>query len=274
MTASASRLRALAAAGLLTLAGCSVSPVDKDGGPSRPPVDVSRIPDAVPKAEPRTRAGNPPSYVIRGKRYHVLQSSAGFSQRGVASWYGNKFHGRKTSNGERYDMYAMTAAHKTLPIPSYVEVTNLANGRRIVVRVNDRGPFVRGRIIDLSYTAAAKLDILAAGTAPVRIRTVGPGDLAVAAPVIPSKATVTATVTATIQTAGSITIQAGAFGVLANAERLRDRLIAAALGRVRIDRSRRLYHVRIGPLAAGVAADLVVRYLAALGIAEPVFIVD
>ena len=133
------------------------------------------IPDAVPRAEPRGTRGNPPSYEVFGKRYYVMASSEGWVERGTASWYGPGFHAAATSLGERYDMYGMTAAHKTLPIPCYAEVTNLRNGRKVVVRINDRGPFVGDRIIDLSYTAAAKLDMLLAGTAPVEVRVLTPG---------------------------------------------------------------------------------------------------
>jgi rare lipoprotein A len=122
--------------------------------------------------EPRARYGNPPFYDVFGKRYYVLSSSVGYWERGVASWYGPGFHKERTSIGEPYDMYGMTAAHKTLPLPTYVRVTNLQNGRSIVVRVNDRGPFVGNRIIDLSYTAAAKLDMLRNGTAMVDVRAI------------------------------------------------------------------------------------------------------
>jgi rare lipoprotein A len=151
----------------LQLSACSW--VVQDGGPAHP-VDVSDLKNPVPKFEPVSRSGNPSSYTVRGKRYVTLKSSKGFVQRGIASWYGRKFHGRKTSNGETYDMYKMTAAHKTLPLPSYVTVKNLNNGKEIVVRVNDRGPFVSGRVIDLSYAAALKLGIGDNGTARVEIR--------------------------------------------------------------------------------------------------------
>jgi len=137
-----------------------------------PPADS--VPDAVPRVEPRARNGNPPFYEVFGKRYFVLASSTGYVERGVASWYGPGFHKVQTSTGEPYDMYAMTAAHKTLPLPAYVRVTNLQNGRSVVVRVNDRGPFVGNRIIDLSYTAAAKLDMLRNGTAMVEVRSIDP----------------------------------------------------------------------------------------------------
>jgi rare lipoprotein A len=252
-------LLGLLAAGL---AACGAI-VERDGGPATSPVDIAAIPDAVPKYEPRTRAGNAPSYHVLGRTYRVSADSSGYHQRGVASWYGNKFHGKATANGERYDMYAMTAAHKTLPIPSYVEVTNLLNGRRVVVRINDRGPFVDDRIIDLSYVAAAKLDMLTIGTAPVEVRAVGPGDT-LPGPAFAKPATVW--------------IQAGAFTDRGNAERLRLRLDGAAGAAVRVDRAevngRQFFKVRLGPVASTAEADRVARVLAGYGIPEPLFIVD
>jgi rare lipoprotein A len=136
--------------------------------------DPSGIPDAVPKVEPKSKYGNPESYVVFGKRYHTKSSSNGYVERGVASWYGPDFHGRKTSSGERYDMYAMTAAHKTLPLPTYARVTNVKNGRSAVVKINDRGPFHGDRIIDLSYSAARKLGVVAKGTAMVEVKAIDP----------------------------------------------------------------------------------------------------
>src|SRR5262245_10603771 len=167
----------------MALAGCSLArrqpekPATIPSGSNvpSPPPDLMSIPDAVPRPEPRGTRGNPPFYQVFGKRYYVMAKSDGWVERGTASWYGPGFHAAATSLGEPYDMYAMTAAHKTLPIPCYAEVTNLRNGRKIVVRINDRGPFVGDRIIDLSYTAAAKLDMLLAGTAPVEVRVVKPG---------------------------------------------------------------------------------------------------
>jgi len=138
--------------------------------------ELPDIPDAVPKVEPKSKYGNPKSYVVFGKRYYTKASSKGHVERGPASWYGKKFHGRKTSNGERYNMYAMTAAHKTLPLPTYVRVINLTNGRSTVVRVNDRGPFHGNRIIDLSYSAARKLGMAAKGVEMVEIRTIDPNN--------------------------------------------------------------------------------------------------
>lgn len=145
-------------------------------GPPPKDIDVSSLPDAVPKIEPITKAGNKNPYTVMGKTYELLPTSRGYQERGVASWYGNKFHGRKTSNGEVYSMYGMTAAHKTLPIPCYVRVTNLANNRSVIVRVNDRGPFHGARIIDLSYAAAKKLDYSAKGTATVEVVAIDPRD--------------------------------------------------------------------------------------------------
>lgn len=145
----------------------------RDGPPPRE-LDASSIPDAVPRYEPVTKAGNKSPYVVLGKKYYVLPSSKNYRAKGKASWYGTKFHGRTTSNGEKYDMYSMTAAHKTLPIPCYVQVTNLDNGRRAIVRVNDRGPFHDNRIIDLSYAAAKKLGVYAAGTSNVEVVAIDP----------------------------------------------------------------------------------------------------
>jgi rare lipoprotein A len=136
--------------------------------------DVYQVPDAVPRDEPRSAFGNPPFYYVAGHRYVVLPSATGYVERGVASWYGTEFHGLRTSTGEPYDMFAMTAAHKTLPLPCYARVTNLSNGRSVVVRINDRGPFVANRIIDLSYSAAARLDMIRNGTAFVQVDVLTP----------------------------------------------------------------------------------------------------
>lgn len=160
---------------LLVLGACSTL---RNPAADGPPVDyqpVKNLPaDAVPRQEPLSKYGNPPSYVVFGKTYHTLTSSQGFVQRGIASWYGKKFHGRRTSSGEPYDMYGMTAAHTQLPLPTYVQVTNLKNGKQVVLRVNDRGPFHGNRVIDLSYTAAMKLDIVKQGTGLVEVRALDP----------------------------------------------------------------------------------------------------
>ena len=151
----------------------SCSHIRKDGPPNYY-VDVSKIPNAVPKAEPLAKYGNMPSYRVFGKRYYTLRTSRNYDRVGIASWYGTKFHEQRTSSGEPYDMLAMTAAHKTLPLPTYVEVTNLSNHRKVIVKVNDRGPFESNRLIDLSYVAAKKLGMTGRGTAYVRVRAIDP----------------------------------------------------------------------------------------------------
>lgn len=171
------RRAALVAAALL-LAGCGSSPdrpggYYKDDGPGARVPDLASIPDAVPRNEPLHRWANRP-YVVFGKRYVPLTRVGAFQQRGIATWYGKRFHGKPTSSGERYDMYRMTAAHPILPIPSYARVTNLANGRTVVVRVNDRGPFHKQRIIDLSYAAAHKLGYVTQGSARVLVEQLAP----------------------------------------------------------------------------------------------------
>ena len=145
----------------------------QDDGPPSQTVDVARIPDAVPQNAPLSRTGNNP-YEVFGKRYVPIKSARGFEQTGYASWYGKKFHGKRTSSGEPYDMFAMTAAHPTLPLPTWIRVYNHENQHSVVVKVNDRGPFLRGRIVDLSYAAATKLDIVRKGTARVTITAVFP----------------------------------------------------------------------------------------------------
>ena len=156
----------------LTLAGCSTATHD---GPPRHEPDLSAIPNAVPRALPKSRYGNRPSYTVAGKTYHVLASSKGYDKRGIASWYGKKFHGRLTSTREPYDMFAMTAASPDLPIPTFVRVTNLQNGRQAIVKVNDRGPFVGNRVIDLSYAAAKKLGYARQGTTRVEVTALNTG---------------------------------------------------------------------------------------------------
>jgi len=163
---------------LLLLSACGSNPSSRyqqrhDSAPSYQQ-DVGKIADAVPRVEPRSKGGNKNPYRVFGKQYWVMPSSFGYSATGTASWYGSKFHGHQTSNGEIYNMFSMTAAHKSLPIPTYVKVTNLSNGRHVIVRVNDRGPFHGDRLIDLSYAAATKLRYAKLGTARVRIEAIDP----------------------------------------------------------------------------------------------------
>tara|TARA_B110000093_G_C12970781_1_gene412332 strand:- start:4315 stop:5112 length:798 start_codon:yes stop_codon:yes gene_type:complete len=200
----------------------------------------------VPPEILRSKSGNPTSYIVFGKRYYVMDNAHGFVQRGIASWYGKKFHGRKTSSGEVYDMHAMTAAHKELPLPSYVRVVNIKNGRTIVVKVNDRGPFVGGRIIDLSFTAASQLGIVEAGTGEVEISVLNsPGS---------EKRPVVRTIPLVENIAENVPlfIQLGSFGVELNAQNLVKHLHDSNEPSAKVykltDAKGTFYRVRLGPL--------------------------
>ena len=225
---------------LLLLSACSV----KDSAPARYDKPWDKIPNAVPKKEAKSKYGNPKSYEVFGERYYVLESNKGFSQKGVASWYGTKFHGERTSSGETYNMYDMTAAHKTLPLPTYVEVVNTDNGRRAIVKVNDRGPFHDGRIIDLSYAAATKLGVAKTGTANVRIRALDPSAQSASSDQsIDGGQTVDD---------GKVYVQVAAFSTEQKAFEMLDRLREAnfSSSRIHVDnnKGKPLYRVRIGPL--------------------------
>ncbi len=212
---------------------------------------------------PRSKLGNPSSYIVFGKRYHVLDSADGFVQRGIASWYGTKFHGRSTSSGEIYNMHAMTAAHKTLPIPVYVEVKNLDNGRSMVVRVNDRGPFIDGRVIDLSYAAARKLGVDGPGTANVEIRTVGVG------PSQPKSVVRTIPLAKEFEQNALLFIQMGSFSSHDNATKLVQNLVDANESTAQISNLQTsdgvLYRVWVGPLLDIDEANAIVRRLRGKG---------
>jgi rare lipoprotein A len=256
----------------------------------QPPADVLSIPDAVPRAEVRSKRGNPPFYEVFGKRYYVLASSEGHVERGTASWYGPGFHAASTSMGEPYDMYAMTAAHKTLPLPAYAEVTNLRNGRKVIVRINDRGPFVGDRIIDLSYSAAARLDMLLQGTAPVEVRVITPraGPGSAVPPAIPVAPSPSPPVTVVNAPAGNVPngngqaiapmfIQAGVFADHENARRRVEVLLAAGLELASLDEissPRALHRVRVGPFASVEEFDLNMRRLRELGVNDARLLTD
>jgi len=226
-----------------------------DGPGTNPPANIDAIPDAVPRAEPINR-GTARPYVVMGKSYTPMTALAPYKARGIATWYGRRYHGKPTSSGEPYDMYAMTAAHTTLPIPSYARVTNLKNGKSVVVRVNDRGPFVDGRIIDLSYTAAHRIGVLAGGNAMVEVQTILPDGagsmIATAPPAEPPPPVVAAAPPAAPASAdaGGVYLQLGAFGSRENAENFLARMkiqidwLAAALHIFSRDG---LYRVRAGP---------------------------
>jgi len=227
-------------------------------------IDVTTIPNAVPKSESKSRYGNPSSYVVFGKRYYVMDSSKGYAEKGIASWYGTKFHGRRTSSGETYDMYAMTAAHKTLPLPTYVRVTNLNNKKFVILKVNDRGPFHENRIIDLSYTAAIKLDIIKKGTGLVEVRAIDPIRLTENNLVNEEK-----NETSSNQDI-SFYIQVGTFGELENAEILKQKLSSLGDDLIKISNivisGGTLYRVRIGPIADTKLSDSIAAKLSNFGI--------
>ena len=203
--------------------------------------------------DPWQAPGNPRSYEVLGERYEVLDSAAGYVERGVASWSGDKFHGNPTASGETYDMHALTAAHRTLPIPTDVQVTNLRNGKSIVVRVNDRGPFRHSRIIDLSYAAARELDLVGAGTGLVEVRAIETAEVA-------------------LRRAPAIFLQVGAYSRRANAERLRARLEASGFDDVAVHEEsiggRQLARVRLGPITDAAIYDRLLERLAGLGIPD------
>lgn len=243
------RAELLVAAALL--AGCATAPQVPPSGPAPDgfpdaavvPPNLEQIADATPRPEPRSRYGNPKDYEVMGERYFVLGSAAGYQERGRASWYGTKFNGKRTSSGEPYDMFQMTAAHKTLPLPTYVRVTRVSNGRSVVVKVNDRGPFHQGRIIDLSYAAAAKLDLLKEGSAEVIVEALDPGE-----PVPPTP------------TAGPAFLEIATTDDPIYAVALREELAGRGIGAVEIrsvERGRDVLHrIVAGPFrdAAGLAA--------------------
>lgn len=202
-----------------------------DSAPARPPAGLAHLPDPEVRADPKSRYGNSP-YEILGKRYEVLESAVGYDQIGLASWYGEKFHGRTTSSGEIYNMYTLTAAHKTLPIPSYARVTNRENGRTTIVRINDRGPFRKDRLIDLSYASAVKLGFADVGTTSVRVESLLPGD---------------------VDPAGGLEtryfVHAGPFQDRDRADAARMDLAMVGAGQTMIVRVEDAFAVRIGPLS-------------------------
>lgn len=238
--------------------------LDQDTGPDQP-VDLSQVKDAIPKPEPRSRYGNPSSYVVFGKRYYVQDSSKGHRESGIASWYGKKFHGHRTSSGETYDMYTMTAAHKTLPLPTYVRVKNLKNGRTAIVKVNDRGPFHANRIIDLSYAAAHKLGYTGTGTAMVEIVAIDPQDTQ--SDQVELEITAPPQLDKTIR----IFIQTGAFSSRQNADNYRKQLQGIQSYPVhthsveRVDKPP-IYRVVIGPFDHINDVDMIIQKLENKGI--------
>lgn len=298
----------VAALVLLHVAGCSTGPrpggyYQDDGPDGSAPVAVKAA-DATPRVEAHARSGNKP-YIALGVSYTPLPSSRGYRERGIASWYGKKFHGRRTSSGEPYDMHGMSAAHKTLPLPTYVRVRNLDNGRTAVVRVNDRGPFLHNRLIDLSYAAADKLGIVGTGTGLVEVEAIDPQDGEPASPVagapaqsgaveigvvpgpatrplvelIPAASAAPAPVATPAAGSPKLFLQVGAFKEWENASQLRTRLERAAFRPVFIQsvltsESQRVYRVRVGPLATVGDSDRLVDRLSAHGVTSAIAVVE
>jgi rare lipoprotein A len=263
---------------------------ENDSTPSGPPPDLSKIPEPVPKNEPKSQYGNKSPYDVLGETYKVLPSCGGYVERGLASWYGNKFHGYMTSNFEKYDMYAYTAANKVLPLPCYVRVTNLENGKSAIVRVNDRGPFAPNRIVDLSYVAAVKLGVWPKGTAMVEVRSIDPDHPQRNQPERnqperiqpdPKRESTRGTVVSGAPQKTpkpALYLQVGAFSDAGNAERAANQVRAAKLGDVRIVEStingKPLRRVRLGPLRDADEADRLTPKLRNLGLGEPRVAVD
>lgn len=235
---------------LLALSACG-------GGKAITKPDTRNYSGATCTDGPKSKYGNPGSYKVLGKWYTVSSTACGYSEKGIASWYGPNFHGKRTSSGETYDMYAMTAAHKTLPIPVMVRVTNLDNGKKIDVRVNDRGPFHEGRIIDLSKAAAAKLGVIAKGTARVRVETIGTPNSKVA------------NTNLIKDYRNRIYVQAGSFSERFNADNMLARLRQDGFDDIQIHAvsvsGNKVHRVRVGPLSSPQQADEVYRRMGSLG---------
>lgn len=281
--------RVLLLSPLLLLTACSSLPrgggyYQDDGPHDRPHVDVSALPDAVPRDEPLSATGNKP-YIVFGVNYVPVADTRDYRERGIASWYGKKFHGRRTSSGEPYDMYAMTAAHKTLPLPCYVRVRNLQNGKSVVVRVNDRGPFLHNRLIDLSYAAAARLGIVGTGTGVVEVEAVVPERALTTVTRAPAVQIIPAAEAAAIKAepiAPRLAVQVGAFQQWDNAASLRARLERAGLqvyvhppaADPAAGTAPRLYRVRVGPIESVEDGDRLVAEVARHGIPDAVIVVE
>lgn len=270
-------------AAILLLTACSTISQD---GPPRFNVDVSRIPNATPESVPYSRYGNS-TYRVDGHTYYVLSTAKGYDEKGIASWYGMKFYKHKTSNGEIYSVYGMSAASRNLPIPCYVKVTNLNNGYWVVVKVNDRGPFDRSRILDLSYAAAKKLDMLGRGTAYVRVQAINADTWNPRTGVDSSwgwrgqsSSSTSYQDNSAPQSHGKPTLylQVGAFDGYANAEKLRDQVAAITSLPVNVnhfsDGRGAPYRVQVGPVPSVEASDRLTERLVSAGFGEPMQIIN
>lgn len=279
--------------GLMVLTACSSGPgqipvsgdIQRDGAPVMTR-DVSQIPDAVPRIEPITAAGNKSPYTVFGQTYHVMPTALGYQERGVASWYGTKFHGRNTSNGEIYDLYGMTAAHRSLPIPSYVRVTNVNNQRSVIVRVNDRGPFHSSRIIDLSWAAAQKLGFADHGVAPVVVEAIDPRQYqstTIAQPALDDSptarpASVPLASNSTAPLPANTFLQVGAFSSRESAEAMQRKIVASTGQGSEVRQIRRdgadLFRVLLGPLDNQEQLASLAQQVAHVGQSRPFVVYD
>lgn len=269
----------------LTLSGCSKRETVQDGPPTQTSMNLHKIPDAVPKVEPIKKRGNrfgkggkSNTYVAKKKRYQVLSSSRGYKARGIASWYGARFHRRPTSSGEPYNMYAMTAAHPTLPLPTYAKVTNLDNGQSVIVKINDRGPFRKNRLIDLSYTAATKLGIVKRGTGRVEVVSIDPrdhgGKIPKASNILPTTTTALASnAKSTAIPLQKIYLQIGNFNDRNNAEAMVKKIGTLSSMPTNItQRGNSKYQIRIGPVQNRLEAIKLTQRLAQEKLPPPVVI--
>ncbi len=264
------------AASLLT--GCGTQPPRPDEQADGPPphlIDFDAIPEPVPRVEPLSRYGNPDFYDVWGQRYYTLKTASGYVERGQASWYGTKFHGKRTSSGEPFDLYGLSAAHRSLPLPTYVRVTNLQNGRSTIVRVNDRGPFHSERLLDLSWAAAGRLGILGQGTAFVEVRAIDPlGE----PPRGPMQARTPVKTTRPAPVPVRVWVQIGAFSDPENAERLLARLRTEVDTPAHIDSvssgNATLHRLRVGPLASVDEAEALREAVARVIPGEPRVVIE
>ncbi len=250
---------------LISCSGEQKKQPEPGDGPSTLDLKATDVADAVPRAEPLARYGNHSPYEVFGKKYKVMPSNKGYHEQGVASWYGSKFHGRRTSSGEPYDMHLATAAHKSLPLPTYAEVTNLDNGRKVIVKINDRGPFKNGRIIDMSYGAALRLDMISTGTARVDVRVIDVSaeseEQAVAYTGVADDAS--------SENNHETWLQAGAYGRLDGAEQLAVQLEQANVSPVTIHNSGDLFRVWLGPYMSTIELESVIARVIELGFERP-----
>jgi rare lipoprotein A len=254
---------------LVSCAGEQKTEPEPGDGPSALDLKASDVADAVPRAEPLARYGNHSPYEVFGKKYTVMKSNEGYHEQGTASWYGSKFHGRRTSSGESYDMHLATAAHKSLPLPTYAEVTNLDNGRKVIVKINDRGPFKNGRLIDMSYGAALRLDMIATGTARVDVRVIDVYSGSEEQVIADTGAAHEVYEGVDTGGDGETWLQAGAYGKREGAEKLAGQLEQADVSPVSIHNTGNLFRVWLGPYLSSVELESVIARVIELGFERP-----